>query len=342
MSFEDGWAAINLEMPSRVPRTELDAERHWDLVREVTGIEVNSASPPETQDEGRRAFMQAWNYDLTLGNLIGGNELLALKTNMGHSVWAAGGVDYDDDIVYPFTDVEQVLAFDPWEAYGKKDKGELIRRFEEHYRRQCETHPTMVSMTGVYITLITGLTYAFGWEMLLLAAGTDPHRFGEVTNRYASWMQQYYDALAETNVPVCYCHDDMVWASGAVFRPQWYRTYVFPNLRKLFSPLIDAGKKVTFVCDGNYEQFVDDILDIGVHGFFMEPRYMDLAYMAERCGQTHYLVGNVDTRVLLLGSEEQIRAEVERNLAIGKRCPGYFMCASNAIPANTPVQSALF
>jgi uroporphyrinogen decarboxylase len=83
-------------------------------------------------------------------------------------------------------------------------------------------------------------------------------------------------------------------------------------------------------------------LSTGAHGFFIEPRYMDLEYMAKRCGQTHFLVGNVDTRVLLSGSKAEIRTEVQRNLTIGKECPGYFICVSNAIPANTPVESALY
>jgi hypothetical protein len=28
MSFDDGWAAINMEMPRRIPRTEYSAEMH--------------------------------------------------------------------------------------------------------------------------------------------------------------------------------------------------------------------------------------------------------------------------------------------------------------------------
>ena len=31
MSYQDGMAALNLEMPSRVPRTEYSAVQHWEL-----------------------------------------------------------------------------------------------------------------------------------------------------------------------------------------------------------------------------------------------------------------------------------------------------------------------
>ena len=40
MSFKDGWSAINLEMPARVPHTEYSVESHWGVVKAVTGLDV--------------------------------------------------------------------------------------------------------------------------------------------------------------------------------------------------------------------------------------------------------------------------------------------------------------
>ena len=341
MSYNDGWAALNLEMPDRVPRTEFSADDyHLELVRAVTGIDVDVHSPDAVKLSASQAFLRAWNYDIRFDALIFNEVFGDLQTNMGHAVYATEGVDYDDDVHSPFQDVEQVLAFDPWEAYGEADKKALTRRFEEQYRTNCENYPTNVNMTGIYVTLITGLTFIFGWEWLLLAAGTDSRRFGEMVNRYASWIQQYYDALAEADAPVIYSHDDIVWTQGAIFRPEWYQAYVFPNLERFWAPLLASGKKVIFVCDGNYTPFVDDIAACGATGFWFEI-FTDLEYIAERYGQTHVMIGNADTRVLLSGSREQIRAEVERCLTVGKRCPGYFLAVSNHIPPNTPVENAL-
>ena len=44
MSLDDGLAAINLQMPSRIPRTEYSADEHWELVKAVTGIEIGLES----------------------------------------------------------------------------------------------------------------------------------------------------------------------------------------------------------------------------------------------------------------------------------------------------------
>ena len=58
MSFEDGWAAMNLEMPRRIPRTEYSADMHWDLIKAVTGIDVGVQSSPALQQQAALAFMK--------------------------------------------------------------------------------------------------------------------------------------------------------------------------------------------------------------------------------------------------------------------------------------------
>ena len=341
MSFKDGWAAINLEMPERIPRTEYSVERHWDLIRAVTGIEVGVDSPPRVQAQASVAFMRAWNYDFFWSTLIGHPELGEYQSDMGHAEYAAGGVDRRETVYNLYDDPEEVLRFDPWEKLGRKDKGELIRRFEAHYAANCEANPDGVNMTGTYITLISGMIALFGWDMLLLAAGTDAQRFGVLANRYASWIQQYFDALAEADVPVVMIHDDIVWSAGPIFRPAWYREYVFPNYARYWAPLREAGKKIMFTSDGNYTEFIDDLAQAGLHGYALEPM-TSLETIVERYGQTHVIIGNADTRILLSGTRDEIRAEVERCMAVGRGCPGFFMAVGNHIPPNTPVENALY
>lgn len=341
MSYEDGWAALNLEMPGRIPRTEYSCEMHWDLLTAVTGIEVGIDSSIEKKAQAAQAFTKAWNYDFFWATLISHDDLGDYYTDMGHADYMAGGVDRREPKESVFKTPEDVLSFDPWEALGTLDKVVLRQKFEAHYKTNCERHPDGVNMTGVYITLMSGMIGLFGWDMLLFAAGTDQERFGALTNRYASWIQQYYDALAESDVPVVMMHDDMVWSSGPFINPDWYRQYIFPNYKKLISPIRESGKKLMYTSDGGFTMFVDDLVEAGVHGFVFEP-FTDLATVVQKCGQTHVIIGGVDTRTLLSGTKEQIRAEVEYCMNLGRDCPGFFLAVGNHIPPNTPVESALY
>ena len=341
MSYQDGIAAINLEMPERVPRTEYSAESHWKLVGHVTGLPVDEHSEPSAQAEAARQFMKAWNYDMRWNILVHNSYLTGRKTSMGHAEYAAGGVDFNTRVSCPFGEPEEVLSFDPMEEYGPLDGLQMKGQFEEHYQKSVEFTPDTVNMTGIYITCISGLIEIFGWDMLLLAAGTDPQAFGEMTNRYCQWIGQHFRALAESDVPVVMVHDDIVWTEGPFIHPDWYRRYVFPNYKKLFEPIMESGKKLLFTSDGNYTAFIDDIAACGIHGFVMEPT-TDMAYIAEKYGKTHVFVGNADTRILLNGTREDIYNEVKRCMDIGKNCPGFFMAVGNHIPANTPVENALY
>lgn len=340
MSFEDGWAAIRLEMPARVPRTEYSVESHWDLIKVVTGIDVSAESPEDVRERASRALLRAWNFDFFWSTSVR-VHFGPWRTSMGHAVYAAGGVDWNADVHCPFKSPEEVLAFDPVVSLPAPDKRAITAHAESAYKRHCAEHGDGVNMTGIYETCISGLIEMFGWDMLLTAAGIDPERFGRVTDRYAEWIGQYYEALADADVPVVMVHDDIVWTSGAFLRPDWYRRFVFPNYKRFFAPLVDSGKRVMYTSDGNYTEFIDDIAACGVHGFVMEPT-TDMRYIAEKYGKTHVFIGNADCRILLSGTKDDIRAEVERCMAIGKRCPGFFMAVGNHIPANTPVENALY
>jgi hypothetical protein len=341
MSYTDGMAAINLEMPARVPRTEYSAESHWDLIKAVTGIDVGIASGQETKTRASKAFMKTWNYDFLWSVRTTGDVFAEKRSHMGHAVYAAGGVDYNTRIDALFREPEDVYAFDPWETYGEKDKATLTREYEEHYRANCAFYPDAVNMTGIYITCISGLIDILGWDMLLMAAGLDSEAFGAMTDRYSSWIGQYFEALAAADVPVVMIHDDIVWTAGPFIHPQWYRRFVFPSYKRHFSLLRESGKKIIYTSDGNYTAFIDDIAACGVHGFVMEPT-TNMRYVAEKYGRTHVFIGNADTRVLLTGTKEEIRAEVKRCMDIGKSCPGFFMAVGNHIPPNTPIENALY
>ncbi|MDR0472571.1 MAG: hypothetical protein LBH43_02700 [Treponema sp.] len=340
MSYQDGWDALNLRMPGRVPRTEYSLETHWEAVRFVTGIDVNSQSDAETKQKGSRAMIKAFNYDFLWDILIHNGVFGDKRTDMGHAVYSGDGSDYRSIGQTFINDPEEALKLDPWELYGEADEKKAVANFNDRYKSNCEANPDTVNMTGIYVTCISGLIEIFGWDMLLTAAGTDPDAFGEMTGRYASWIQQYFNALAKCEAKVVMVHDDIVWTQGAFIHPDWYRRFLFPNYKKLFAPLSEAGKIIMYTSDGNFTRFIDDIAPF-VNAFVMEPM-TDMAYIAEKYGKTHAFVGNADTRILLSGTKESIRAEVKRCMGIGKKYPGFFMAVGNHIPNNTPLDNVLY
>ena len=62
MSYQNGMAALRLETPDRVPRTEYSAHMHWPLIERVTGCRVDAHSDARTQALAGSAFLKAWDY----------------------------------------------------------------------------------------------------------------------------------------------------------------------------------------------------------------------------------------------------------------------------------------
>ncbi|MCL1793803.1 MAG: uroporphyrinogen decarboxylase family protein [Oscillospiraceae bacterium] len=338
MSYKHGMAALNLEMTDLVPRTEYSVTEHNNLIKKITGID---RAEPGMDAKARLAMMKEWDFALNWSVMIGGQGLEKWATSMGHAEYAYGAADRNDNIYQAFDDEEDVFGFDFYEKAGAVDIGEYAKKFDAHYRNQQDFYSDIVNMTGVYTTCISGLIYMLGWEMLLSCAGSDPKRFGDFADRYCGWISQYFSALAKSESPVVMIHDDIVWTEGAFIHPDWYRKYVFPNYKKLFSPLIENGKKIIFTSDGDFTEFIDDLAGCGVDCFCMEP-LTDMGYIAEKYGKTHSFIGNADTRVLLYGSKEDIYGEVKRCMDIGKKYPGFVMAVGNHIPANTPVDNCLY
>ncbi len=341
MGYQETWAALNMEMPDKIPRTEFSATEHWPLIKAVTGMERDRNHSFWEKAEAARAFMQAWDFGLIWNVMVFEQYYKGRVTQMGHGEWAADGTDLDTTVHCPFNTPEEVLDYDPVAEIGLFERRKLADDFEGHYRMFQDYYPEAVNMSGTYVTLFSGLISLFGWEMLLLAGGTDMDRFGRVVRRYEKWISQFFETFAETNIPVMMVHDDITWASGPIFRPDWYRKYIFPAYKRLWSPVIESGKRVIFTSDGDYSLFLKDIVDCGASCLVMEPT-TDMAAFAETYGKTHSFIGNADTRILLNGTKEMIRAEVERCIDIGRKCPGFIMAVGNHIPPNTPVENALY
>jgi uroporphyrinogen-III decarboxylase len=199
-----------------------------------------------------------------------------------------------------------------------------------------KAYPNAVFPGGFYNSVFTWHIVTFGWDLFMLAVMDDMERFDKVMESFFKITMMVVEAHIAAEVPYFICHDDIVWASGTAFRPEWMRKYVFPRHKRMWAPLKEAGIKVLFCSDGNFDEYVDDLVDAGAEGFIFEP-LTSLDYIVEKYGKTHVIIGNADCRVLMSEDPEQIRAEVKRCMDLGRPCPGFFMAVGNHIPFNIPI-----
>lgn len=334
MSYEIGKAALNGQWTPRVARFEYMS--NWQVIRHFTGKD------PRTDPQAHKEFNDAMHLDFCWSTNDGPANWGARGrvTDMGHAVWLEDGSDYRLSGESPFKSAEEVLAFDAVAEYGLPDFDELVSSYEQWYR-QAQAANDQVVTGGYYKTIVSGAIAAFGWEMLLEAAGTDPQRFGEqVLGSFFEYSLHHYRAWAETSIEFFMCHDDMVWSAGPFMHPDLYRTYIFPRYQELWHPLREAGKKVLFTTDGTFDMFLDDLIAAGADGFCFEPSN-DLELLVRRCGQTHALLGGADCRTLTFGASDDIERELRWVFEVTRNCPGFLFGVGNHFPANIPLKNAI-
>jgi hypothetical protein len=324
-------------------------EYHDGLISKVIGTDSGSgANSKDASDyallpqEVQRRFYDAWDYDFLWGTHDGFVNWAKTGrcTDMGHAVYAADGSDLHEAQTCPFTDPEEVWAFDPVAEYGLTPFDELVKGYEKNYRERNAAYPNQVCTGGYYKTVISGAIQIFGWDMLLMAA-SDEAKFAAVLERIGNYTLHHARAWAETSIPVYIQHDDIVWTAGPFMRPDFYREVIFPIYRELWKPLKASGKKVLYCSDGKVDMFLEDIAECGADGFIFEP-CNDFDMLVEKLGGSHSLVGSkVDCRTMAFGTWDEVKAEIDATLAITRGMPGHMFAVGNHIPANVSDEMCL-
>jgi uroporphyrinogen decarboxylase-like protein len=265
-----------------------------------------------------------------------------------HTVW------HDEA---PFTDPEQLWAFDP-DPWGKDaDKamqpGYALKNFRWAFepdtwpQRRAEEQAAWARLEarfpgkftpgpGFYCTTFMWGICIFGWDLFLTALGLDPDKTGQALGRIAEVTVNAYAYFAsnEDNVFVG-PHDDLCMTSGPVTSPEWYREYIWPQYETIFAPFKAAGKPVILTSDGDISKLAPDLAAI-VDGFVFESS-TPADFMFERFGRDKVLIGGIDVRPMTFGTPDNVEQEVTRAVQRGRDCPGFVISCSDTIPGNVPV-----
>lgn len=230
-----------------------------------------------------------------------------------------------------FSSPEEVFEFDPLQ-YDSRTEDELADLYQaafDTHRRQLGDRT--LPLEAWYTTLFHWGIAIFGWENFMAAAALYPDRWDRMLDGFFEISRRHLAALARVEgMPAVISHDDIAMTRGLVFHPDWYRRHIIPRYAELWRPIKERGKQVLFCSDGNFQELIPDIADAGADGFIIEP-LIDLRWLAERYGQTHVIIGGVDTKVLQSATPEGVWEHVAQVFSIMGHCPGWFVNASGQL-----------
>lgn len=127
-------------------------------------------------------------------------------------------------------------------------------------------------------------------------------------------------------------HDDIAGTRGPILSPQWYREYVFPWYRRMFDAIHGKGRKALYVSDGNYMPVLDDILETGVDGLYIESTSMDPEEFMCRAGRDKLYLVKSDSRNIDFGTPDDIYKEVKKLSKLHQEFPGMMIYRGGGNP----------
>ena len=133
---------------------------------------------------------------------------------------------------------------------------------------------------------------------------------------------------------------------GPMISPELYRRFIKPRHRRYFDAIrARTSAKILFHTCGAVTRLLPDLIDIGVD--FLNPvqvsaAHMDTAVLKREYGNKIGFWGAIDTsRVLPMGTVEQVRAEVGKRIHDLAPGGGYVLAAVHNIQPDVPPQNIL-
>ncbi len=200
---------------------------------------------------------------------------------------------------------------------------------------------------GMKVMLVLGKIYTPVWmlmgaEKFFVSLSEDVELVENMFNKVGQIQFEVFKRVVEhDSVGAVIMPDDLAHNLGPLIHPKYFRRYVFPWYKRMGDICRQKGLGFIMHSDGNLWQLLDDLIEIGYHGFNpVQPNAMNINEVKEKYGRRLCLLGNINLdSTLTLGTPEDVKKEVRiriRDLGPGG---GYCVASSNSITNYVPLEN---
>ena len=277
-----------------------------------------------------------------------GNHLLELGSDIGFFTELGNdrfrdvfGVIWDRTIDKDIGNVEgQVLPEPTLAAYQFPDP--LDGRFFEDIHGRIENNGDRYRLFCLGFSLFERAWTLRGLESLYMDFIENPSFVHELLGKIADYNVAQVKEALKYDIDAVYFGDDWGQQQGLLMGYDLWKEFIFPQIKRMYQVVRDAGKTVFIHSCGDVDELFDDLISIGLGVFnpFL-PEVMDVAGIMEQYRGRLAFWGGVSTqRTMPYGTPENVRAEVRKMRELG-RDGGYILSPSHALEGDVPLENLL-
>lgn len=312
------------EMPDRVPNFEVLVEN--PTFNHVMGREMEASH--------------------TLAN-IDPADYIEFANKVGQDV--IGMCFYDSPLRYEQDGELKALDF---RITSRADLDRVVFTDLEHLElsfRRLDDYAAAIKGTDIGLFVLTGTffcdayTAVFGFENFMCMLYDDRDLIEEVLEQYADYYARLVEKLVDYPLTFLYVGDDVAFKSGTLIAPDLMREMWVPRMQRLFAPAVDKDIPILFHSDGNIEELLPDLIEMGAAAINpIEPYGMDIRDVKKRFGKDLALVGNMDVGgALSEGTPEQVRQEAAQLIDDVGQDSGFVLASCHSITGNVKPENYL-
>ena len=251
-------------------------------------------------------------------------------------VWDRSGADKDigvvrrpvisdlDDFQYTFPSVDE-------------------KRLRKEYETLISTKEDKFVMAGIGFLMYERLWSLCGVENALAGMLESPQGVHKLLDMAYEHYEKVVDIALEYEIDGFYFGDDWGQQKGLIMGPKHWRTFIKPQMKKLYEKVKNKGKYVIQHSCGDISEILTDLIEIGCDCYqTVQPEIYNLETLKKEYGMDLSFWGAVSTQQLLANaSPDKVKEETARIIGIMGRNGGYIAAPTHAVPPDVPPENII-
>ena len=277
-----------------------------------------------------------------------GNHLLRVDLNYekrytdnGNVVFDWWGVGFDVDEEGYFTAINPLADQKDLEAYPWPDPydPELLTQAAELITNDSGQHFVCPNFGFALFERAWSLR---GFDNFLMDLALDPTYSGDLLERITEIQLVLIERFVDLGVDGGYFGDDYGAQKKMLFSPKTWREIIKPRLARLFAPFREAGLPVLMHSDGQIQEILPDLVEIGLTTYNpVQPEVIDHTWLKSTFGDRLAYYGGVSTQTVLPnGTSQEVKEAVHACVsALAPDWTGLVIAPSHRMMTDIPMKN---